>query len=83
MVHVVRRLRLGAPGDERHLVMVVRGLGEEHDLDVGERLAERTAIGHLEAERVRVEVDHAVDVVHVQHGVGDLEAEVRLPRRAR
>ena len=64
--------------------MVVRVLGEEHDLI----RAERPAIGHLEAERVGVEVDHGVDIVHVDHCVGDLEAKsschgrsvVTLPR---
>ncbi len=69
MVHAVRRVGGFAPGDERHLVMVVRVLRQEHDLGG----AERPAIRHLEAERVRVELDHAGDVVHVEHGVGDLE----------
>ena len=50
-------------------MMVVRALRQEHDLVA----AQRPAIGHLEAQRVRVELDHVVDVMHVQHGVGYLE----------
>jgi NAD(P)-dependent dehydrogenase (short-subunit alcohol dehydrogenase family) len=51
--------------------MVVRDLREEHDLVA----AEWPAIGHLEAEDVRIEVDHALDVVHIEHGVGDLKSK--------
>ena len=71
VVDAVRLVGVGTTGDERDLVVVVRDLRQEHDLV----LAERAAVGDLEAEHVAIERDHLVDVVDVDDGVRHFETE--------